>query len=769
MVKNLVIVESPAKAKTISKFLGKNYKVEASMGHIRDLPDKKSNLTSMQKSLPYATLGVDVENDFNPLYVVSEEKKKTIKKLKSFLDKDTKLYIATDEDREGEAIGWHLVEVLNPQKTNIVERIVFHEITKEAILHALETPRQIDLNLVDAQQARRILDRLVGYKLSPLLWKKVRKGLSAGRVQSVAVRLIVDREKEIRTFTPEESWSITALLKKDNGEMFEATLLKVNDKKIVLKKEKEAREILAELKGGVYSVVNIVQKEVKRNPAPPFITSTLQQEAARKLGFSVKKTMMVAQRLYEGKSLRGGEETGLITYMRTDSLNLANKALNDAKKTIIDLYGKEYALEKPRVFKTKAKGAQEAHEAIRPTEISRTPASIENDLEIDEFKLYELIWKRTVATQMASATMDSVSVDILAKSNSARKYIFRASGQTIKFPGFMKLYIESSDHPEKESEHKEKLLPVLHKKELLNLEKITPNQHFTKPPPRYTEASLVKKLESEGIGRPSTYAPTITTIIQRGYIEKEGKALTPTDIAFIVNDLLVKHFSRIVDLKFTAHMEQDLDDIAEGKKKWVPILRDFYNPFAELILEKDKEIKRSEVITEQTEEVCEKCGRPMVIKLGRMGKFLSCMGYPTCKNAKPLKDEQAEQQLQAMQEKFKDEKCEKCGGQMIVKMGRFGRFLACENYPDCKSTKPIQVSLEIKCPRCQKGEIVERKSKKGKIFYGCNQFPNCDFALWKKPVKDPCQKCGGIQVIAKKGVIKCEGCGEEHEEKAQNL
>ncbi len=759
MAKTLVIVESPAKAKTISKFLGKDYIVEASMGHVRDLPQKKSELSVSQQKLKYASLGVDTENDFAPLYVIPDTKKKVIKNLKTKIKGSDELYIATDEDREGEAIGWHLVEILKPKGK--VKRIVFHEITKSAIVNAIKTPREIDTNLVNAQQGRRILDRLVGYKLSPLLWNKVRKGLSAGRVQSVAVRVIVDREREIKAFIPEESWSIKAILKTGKQEEFESKLIKLEDKKIILRKEPESKTVLADLEGASYSVLDIIKKEVKRNPSPPFTTSTLQQEAARKLGFSVKKTMMVAQKLYEGIKLKGSDETGLITYMRTDSLNLSQKALQDAKKTIKNLYGDKYSLPTPRVYKTKSKGAQEAHEAIRPTELSRLPNMIKPDLDKDEYRLYELIWKRTIATQMAQAILDSLTVDIQAKTLVGKNYIFRATGQTIKFDGFMKVYIESFDDPDKAKENKEKLLPYLEKKEVLDLVKLIPEQHFTKPPPRYTEASLVKKLESEGIGRPSTYAPTIMTIINRGYIEREEKKLVPTDVAFVVTDLLVNHFTNIVDLKFTANMENDLDDIALGKKKWVPLLYDFYNPFIELIHKKDKEIKRSDIIEEKTDEVCDKCGKPMVIKLGRNGKFLSCSGYPECKNAKPLNNDKKDEVLEELQKQYSKEVCEKCGAKMVVKTGRFGNFLSCENYPKCKTTKAILIKSGVKCPDCEDGDIIEKRTKRGKIFYGCSNFPKCKFALWKKPVIEKCKKCAGLQVIHKKGVIKCKDCGNE--------
>ncbi len=569
MAKNLVIVESPAKAKTISRFLGKDYRVLASMGHVRDLP--KSNM------------GIDIENDFKPNYAVNPDKKKIVTQLKQELTKAENLYIATDEDREGEAIGWHLVQILKPEKTNIPTfRIVFHEITEKAIKDSLKNPRQIDEQLVDAQQARRVLDRLVGYELSPLLWKKIRFGLSAGRVQSVAVRLVVDRERDIQNFKPEEYWKVIGNFEKedkklkDKDRLFSAELQKYKGKKFELTKEEDVKKVLEDLKDASYSVTKVEKKSQKRSPAPPFITSTLQQEASRKLGFSVKKTMMVAQKLYEGVDVGSGA-TGLITYMRTDSVNLSDLALKTAKEVIVSEFGAEYALSTPRRYKG-GKGAQEAHEAIRPVDLALHPEMIASKLEKDQARLYELIWKRTIACQMAEAILDKVAVDV-----EAREYMFRATGQTVKFPGFMSVYMEGRDEEHNEEESGEgageKFLPVLTENEAVDLLKMNTSQHFTKPPARYTEASLVKKMESEGIGRPSTYAPTISTIMTRGYIEKEGKALKPTDTGFVVTDMLIAHFPNIVDLHFTAGMEANLDEVEHGKVEWVPMLREFYTPF----------------------------------------------------------------------------------------------------------------------------------------------------------------------------------------------
>ncbi len=756
MADNLVIVESPAKAKTISQFLGKDYTVRASMGHVRDLPK--------------STMGIDIEKDFTPSYTVPADKKKTIASLKKYIKKDTNIWIATDEDREGEAIGWHLLQALKVKPTeHAVKRIVFHEITKTAILNSLKKPREINENLVDAQQARRILDRLVGYELSPLLWKKVRYGLSAGRVQSVAVRLIVEREREIEAFKPEEYWKITGTFIGDAKKKFEAQLSKIDNKKVAVGNKESSEGIVKNLKDANYKISKINEKETKRNPAPPFITSTLQQEASRKLGFSVKKTMVVAQQLYEGVKLDKAA-SGLITYMRTDSFNLSGQAISRAHKVIEHLYGKEYVAGKPRVYK-KAKGAQEAHEAIRPVNLEKTPEDVKSFLNKDQFKLYELIWKRTIACQMTEAKMKNIDVQIQSsKEGKDLPYLFKATGQTILFPGFMKVYIEGEDHPDEETKagKHEKFLPPLKEGEDLHCEKIDPTQHFTQPPHRYTEASLVKKLESEGIGRPSTYAPTISTIMTRGYIEKDGKALKPTDTGKVVNDLLVEHFPDIVDYKFTAEMEEDLDLIAEGKKEWVPLLKAFYEPFHKNIVEKEKSVKKSDIVNEETYEICDKCGSKMVIKLGRYGKFLSCSNYPECKNAKPLDkgDDEGKPSIDSeLKKKLSGKKCDKCGEPMEIKTGRYGEFLGCSGYPKCKNIQPIIKFSVVKCPRCKNGQLVERRTRKGgKIFYGCNQFPKCKFATWDKPVIEKCKKCEGM-LVEKGKKIMCIECDKEELEK----
>jgi len=741
---HFIIVESPAKARTLKKFLGAKYNIKASMGHIRDLPKKE--------------MGIDTEHDFEPHYIISPDKKKIVKDLNDLVHKydDTMVWLASDEDREGESIAWHLVHALSLKK-NQYKRIAFHEITKPAVLKALENPRDLDINLIHAQQARRVLDRLVGYKLSPLLWTKIRGGLSAGRVQSVAVRLIVEREREIQNFKPEEYWNINADIKAKKGE-FTAALAKIEGKKAVVKNKDQADDILKDLHKAQYKVADLVQKETFREPAPPFITSTLQQEASRKLGFSVKQTMVVAQQLYEGVAV-GKDHTGLITYMRTDSFNLSHEFLKDVPKIIKKMYGEDYALETARVFTKKARGAQEAHEAIRPTDLTKTPASIKEHLDPGQYKLYKLIWERTVACQMPAAKLDVTTVTV----ETDNAYTFMAKGQIIRFAGFMKAYVEGRDHPEEALEDKESRLPELSMGEKCDLIKLNPEQKFTQPLPRYTEASLVKKLESEGIGRPSTYAPTISTIMTRGYIEKKpDKKLYPMEIGNIVNDFLVEHFPAIVDLHFTAEMEEKLDDIAEGKQKWVPIIREFYTPFEKQIEEKQKTIKKADVIQDKTEEVCDLCGAPMVVKLGRNGKFLSCSKYPECKNAKPLGKIDAKTGEAKAAPKMTDEKCEKCGSPMVVRKGRYGEFLACSAYPKCKNTKPLAPAIKVKCPKCG-SPLTEKRTKKGKIFYGCSAYPKCTFATWHKPVEDPCPVCGGLQTQVKKNMIKCEQCGKETE------
>jgi len=659
----LVIVESPAKGNTIKNFLGSGYRVLASYGHVRDLPKSE--------------LGVDIENDFEPKYVIPPKSRKTITLLKKAAEEADIIILAVDEDREGESIAWHLTQALNLNGKKEYQRIAFHEITKQAIEEALKNPRKIDMALVDAQQARRILDRIVGYKLSPFLWKKIARGLSAGRVQSVAVRLVVEREREIEAFTPQEYWTIEALLKKDKE--FKALLVKKDNKaleKLAIKNKGETEKITKDLKGTDYRVEGVEKKEVKRNPLPPFTTSYLQQEAWRKFRFPARKTMQIAQQLYE---------KGLTTYHRTDSLNLSNLALGTAKKFITENFGQNYY--QFRRYRTKGR-AQEAHEAIRPTYPDRTPEKVK--LETQQKKLYQLIWQRFIACQMAQAVFNSTTVDIVAKN-----YTFRATGQTLKFDGFLKVY------PIK---YKEEELPFLKKNDVLELIKLLPAQHFTQPAPRYTEATLIKALEENGIGRPSTYALILSTIQERNYIEKdEQRRFKPTEIGTLVNDLLVNHFPKIVDIKFTAKMEEELDEIAEREKEWVPVIREFYAPFEKNLKRKYEEVSKKEITEKPTKKTCPKCKAPLV-----------------------------------------------------VRMGKFGQFYACSAFPKCRYTEPLEKNvLGIKCPKCKKGEIVEKRTKKGKIFYGCNRFPKCDFALWDKPTKEKCPDCGFLLVQTKRGQIKC--------------
>jgi len=679
----LIIVESPTKSKTLAKFLDKDYETISSYGHIRDLPKSE--------------LGVDVEHDFKPKYVVPIKARQTVKQLKEAAKKAELIILATDPDREGEAIAWHILQVLNSGKIKNYQRIAFHEITKRAIGEALKKPRQIDMKLVNAQQARRILDRLVGYELSPFLWKKVVKGLSAGRVQSVTVRLIIDREREIKNFKPEEYWSIEAKLRKQGRkDEFIARLIKKDEKaipKLGIKTKKETDKILKDLEGAAYKIIDIVSKEVQRHPTPPFTTSTLQQEAVRKLGFSAKQTMRIAQQLYEGIKIGKEGSLGLITYHRTDSFNLSDQALKTAQEFIKNKFGQNYALVSPRIYKTKTKGAQEAHEAIRPTQANRQPEDIKQYLNASQYKLYNLIWCRFIACQMSAALLEATTVNIQANGSTGSPYIFRTSGSMIKFDGFLKIY---------PTKFKETILPPLTEDELLELIKLFSEQHFTQPPARYSEASLIKILEEYGIGRPSTYAPIISTIQERGYVEKnDQRKFIPTEIGFIVNDLLVENFPKIVDVKFTAYLEEDLDRIAQGKQNWLTILKEFYQPFHSNLLQKEKEVEKKK-LEEPTDKKCPKCNSPIVIKLGRFGKFYACSGFP-----------------------------------------------------DCKYTEPIIVSIGVKCPKCSQGEIIEKKTKKGKIFYSCSRYPKCDFALWDKPTGEKCPQCDSLLVQMKNKQIKC--------------
>jgi len=674
----LVLVESPTKSKTLQGFLGSKYRVYASYGHIRDLPERE--------------LGVNIKNDFKPKYIIIAKARKNIEYLKDQVPKFSNIILATDEDREGEAIAFHLKEALNLKNP---KRIVFHEITKPAIEEALKNPRDIDINLVDAQQARRILDRLVGYKLSPLLWKKVARGLSAGRVQSVAVRLVVERQKEIDGFKPTEYWGIEAEFK--NNPNFVAILTKKDNKtisKLSIKTKTQAEEIVKDLKSVEYGIGNIEKKEIRRYPLPPFTTSTLQQEASRKLRFSAKQTMFIAQQLYEGVTLKNKKSVGLITYMRTDSLNLAGQAIYKIRELIYKDFGKKYLPIKPNFYKTKSKTAQEAHEAIRPTFLEKKPEEIKEYLNKNQFVLYNLIWQRAIACQMEPAIFDDTIIDIeTTKSKNNHIYGLRTTGHILKFDGFLKVWPIKSENL---------ILPELKKNEPLDLIKLISNQHFTQPPAPYTEATLVKALEENGIGRPSTYAPILETIQKRGYIIKKIRYLCPTEMGVLVNNLLSEHFPQIVDIKFTAKMENDLDEIAQGKRKWVPIIEKFYWPFEENLKKKYDEIVKKKALIEKSDEICEKCGAAMVIR-----------------------------------------------------MGRFGKFLACSNFPKCRNTKTIENSTGVKCPKCVEGKIIEIKTKKGKIFYGCNNYPNCKFALWDIPTGEKCPKCDSLLVKTRQDKVKC--------------
>ncbi len=722
--KHLVIVESPTKAKTIGRFLGKDYLVTSSFGHVRDLPKTK--------------LGVDVEHDFEPTYTVPVRAKKVVAELKAYAKKADIIYLATDEDREGEAISWHLVELLKPNPKK-VKRIAFHEITAEAITEALAHPRDLDQHLVDAQQARRILDRLVGYELSPFLWQKITKGLSAGRVQSVAVRLIVEREREIQKFISQEYWTVAGLFGKGTEE-FMAELTKLKGEaltKFSLGDKTTTDKVVADInKLAGWHISSLDQKETKRTPGTPYTTSTLQQDANHQLGFSAKQTMTLAQRLYEGVELAEGQ-VGLITYMRTDSTNLAEKFLTETQSYIKEELGAKYTTGARR-YATKNKNAQEAHEAIRPTSIRLHPDALKSQMESGMWRLYNLIYRRTLASQLPDARFATTALNITDKTEHA---IFRANGARLIFDGFWHVLLERPA---------DNLLPALAEKDPLNLNEIKPEQHFTEPPARYSEATLVKALEAHGIGRPSTYAPTISTIVDRGYVEKIEKRLKPTDLAMLVNDVLVEHFPDIVNLEFTAKMENDLDEIANGNAEWIPVIRQFYEPFSKNLKAKYASVDKKALTETATDAKCEKCGSPMVIKFGRFGKFMACTKYPECKNTKQIG---SDGQVEAPE--TTDEKCPLCSSAMMVKHGRFGKFIACSKYPECKGVKKILKLTGVKCPECQTGDIVEKRSKRGKNFYACSRYPDCKFALWSKPTGEQCPKCKSLVVYAKKDTVAC--------------
>ena len=743
MNKALLIVESPAKANTIKKYLGKDFQVLASYGHVRDLLPKKG--------------AVDPDHNFATKFQLIEKNEKHVQAIIKALKSVDTLLLATDPDREGEAISWHLYEILkdkNLLKNKQVGRVVFHEITKRAIKDAVAHPRELSMDLVNAQQARRVLDYLVGFNLSPLLWKKIRRGLSAGRVQSPALRMIVERELEIEKFVPREYWTIEADVSKDKqdfvGKLTQYKGDKISQFSIDNQTDAhEAKDTLNKQAGGNLTVAKIDKKQRKRNPAPPFTTSTVQQEASRKLGFTTQRTMRIAQQLYEGIEI-DGEAVGLITYMRTDSVTLSQDAVSEIRDFVKTVYGEDNLPEEPRVYKTKSKNAQEAHEAIRPTSVQRTPESMKKYLSQDQYKLYELIWRRIVACQMIHATINTVGIDLAAGEGN----IFRANGSTIAHPGFMAVYKESLDDSKEEEENR--LLPEMSVGDKVALKMIRTEQHFTEPPPRYTEASLVKSLEEYGIGRPSTYASIISTLLQREYVELEKKRFTPTDVGRIVNKFLTVYFNDYVDYEFTARLEDELDAISRGEKEWIPVMEEFWVPFDKLVHQTEETVQRKDVTHEMLDEACPKCGKPLSIRLGKRGRFVGCTGYPDCDYTRSLDDtgESAEPEI------VEGRSCPKCGSALVVKKGRYGKFIGCSKYPECNHMEPLEqpADTNIECPECHQGTILRRKSRKGKIFFSCSRYPECKYALWNEPVAEPCPKCGwpilSIKTTKRSGVEK---------------
>ena len=743
---NLVIMESPTKAGTVKGYLGSGYKVVASTGHIRDLPK--------------STLGIDIEDDFKAKYINIRGKGPLIKELKKEAKNADKVFLATDPDREGEAIAWHLSTALDIPESKI-RRVTFNEITKKAVKAGIKSPRDIDMGLVDSQQARRILDRIVGYKLSPFLWKTIRSGLSAGRVQSVATRIIVEREEEIRAFKPEEYWTIDVTLEGKNRGKVKAKFWGDESGKLELHSETEAMKVVNAVEGKEFSVKSVRKAIRMKNPAPPFTTSTMQQEASRKLGFQSQKIMRVAQELYEGINLGSdaGGVQGLITYMRTDSLRIADEAAEAAKEFIVGKYGEEFYPKERRIYKTKA-GAQDAHEAIRPSSLAYEPEKIKKSLTQDQYRLYKLIWDRFMASQMASAELDTVTADIVAGG-----YVFRSSGYTIKFQGYMTLYEESEDYvapnnADAETPEKSLKLPKIEQGDILKHEETNPSRHFTEPPPRYNEASLVKFLEERGIGRPSTFATIITTIITRGYVVREGKSLKPTELGEITTRLMVENFPKIVDYEFTADMETELDEIANGRNTMLGVLHGFYDDFAAALDHAEKTVEKGAYAppVEETDMICEKCGAKMIVKNGRYGKFAACPNYPACRNTKPLtpSGESVEEKVVET-----DMICEKCGSPMVLRTGRFGNFYACSRYPECKNTKQIAKEIGVACPLCG-APIVVKKGKSRSVFYSCSRYPECEFSSWDVPTNEKCPQCGSM-LYKKKGkdqlICKKDGCG----------
>lgn len=815
MAKSIVIVESPSKAKTITKYLGPGYEVMASLGHVMDLPKKD--------------IGVDIDNDFEPTYVVIPGKEKVLAQLKKHARQAQTIYLAADPDREGEAICFHLERALSDgdgKHHPNFRRVTFNEITKRGVQEGFAHPTDVNQNLVDAQQARRVVDRLVGYQVSPLLWDRVRRGISAGRVQTVALRLVVEREQAIKAFQKTEYWTIDAHLSAGKAPYFDARLSRQRQADGTLPKEElvignaeQAEQLRASLADARYVVLQVKTGERKRNTMPPFITSRLQQESVRKLRFSVKRTMLIAQRLYEGIELGSEGLVGLITYMRTDSTRVAEEALTEVRNFIGEQYGADYLPEQPNRFASK-KGAQDAHEAIRPTSVARDPESVRAHLGEDEYKVYKLIWQRFVASQMVAARFDQTSVEVEATSTAGDRYQLRANGSIMRFDGFLKVYEESKEKDDEEDEALKHKLPPLTDGQALKLLSLAPEQHFTEPPPRYTEASLVKELEEKGIGRPSTYATILSTIQERGYVTKTGGKFAPTELGTVVNELLTTNFKDIFELQYTAQLEEKLDEIEEGRESWTDTLREFYKKFAVNLAFAERHMPDYKRMERPTEYVCEKCGRPMVIRWGKHGSFLACSGYPDCTNTRELAVELPDLD-QADASQGQEEYCENCGRPMVLKRGRFGQFWACTGYPDCKTTRRIAAGprqpdrqLEekcpqcgrnlvlkqgrfgeftacagypdcryikqnlvegFKCPKCGQGDIAEKRSKRGKVFYGCTQYPKCDFSLWQRPVPEACPSCGNPYLLRKvlkagpKLVCPKEGCTYEREAEPETV
>ena len=781
MAKALVIVESPAKAKTINKYLGNQYVVKASLGHVKDLPKND--------------LAVDVDNGFTPRYEVIEGKKKLMAELRAAAKKVDNIYLAADPDREGEAICYHLQEELKPKpgSKQQIFRVMFNEITKNSIQKAFEKPMQVNVHLVEAQQARRVLDRLVGYKISPLLWDKVRRGLSAGRVQTVAVRVIVEREREIRAFIKDEYWTLDCDLNAKKSPVLTARLFKKNDENPVIGNQETSDALLKDLDGVEYRVKAVGTKEKRRNPVAPFITSTLQQDSSRKLRFSVKRTMMIAQRLYEGVELGKEGSVGLITYMRTDSVRVSPDAITEVRQFVSEKYGVQYLPKDPVLYKTK-KDAQDAHEAIRPTSVLHTPDEVAKYLGEDELKVYRLIWMRFVASQMMPAVFDQTTIDVATKGAEGSNYLFRATGSVPKFDGFLAVYEEGKDVRDEDDEELKHKLPLVTEGEVLKFKALRPEQHFTEPPPRYNEATLVKKLESDGVGRPSTYASILSTIQDREYVTKEGGKFKPTELGMVVCDLLLESFNDIFDVKYTARMEEDLDNIEDGKLDWRVAMADFYDRFTKDIEHAEQHMTDVKRMEKPTDLKCEKCEKPLVIKWGKHGSFIACTGYPDCTFTRELTVDLPDVEGADLSEQGEEEYCENCGRPMVLKKGRFGTFLACTGYPDCKTTKQIggpqkkadvpleekcpacdsnmvqkfgrfgefvacsnyptckhvkQKTIGVKCPQCSEGDISERRSKKGKTFFGCTRYPECDFVAWAKPVDEKCPECSSPYMVEK--------------------